>query len=78
MVQAEHEVRIHFDFSLWPEVDNVVKQLIGRDPSFAGTDTCSGERLLGYSCEDKAEAVRLRRLLATCPEVRIVEPVTHG
>lgn len=78
MPEPQHEIRIHYDFSLWPEVDKIVKQLIGRDPSFTGMTPCTGERMLGYCCRDEAELSRLRQWFENCPEVTIAEPIPHG
>jgi hypothetical protein len=55
------EVETAYDYSDYPDMDHVVRNAVGRDPDYAGTDFST--RDLGWVCETEAEVERVRRVL---------------
>lgn len=72
-----HEVRCHYDVSLYPKFDEVLYHLVGRVSNDSGArgfgPGCAGQRDHGWKCYDETEVARVKDRLATCPEVTIVE-----
>lgn len=67
------QVRCHYDSSLGLDFDTVIDRAVGREADFGGMATFCDRRDLGWFVNSKAEADRIRKRLATCPEVTIVE-----
>lgn len=53
------ELRVSYDFSAWPEMDDAARNAAGRGTDFSGMGM--GQRDLGWVCESEIEAARIER-----------------
>jgi hypothetical protein len=55
------EVTVNYEASLWPQMDEVIKQAVGRSSNFSGMGC--GLRDHGWNCESEIDAHRVARSL---------------